>query len=177
MTKILDIWVPGVPRPKGSMEHVGKGRMRQSVRGSTEWAGVMRRAVVDAKAHGRAGFAERSTPVHVQCVFWVPTEHIVAERSGDVDKLTRNVLDALTGVVYVDDVQVVWIDAWRLPATGWGAGTHVVVMTASDAPLGHQRMLAARASFAYREATDPTFRHAAGAQLGHDCFAMDCGPV
>jgi crossover junction endodeoxyribonuclease RusA len=37
----------------------------------------------------------------------LPTRYPVGQRSGDVDKLARAALDAMTGVVYLDDAQVV----------------------------------------------------------------------
>lgn len=171
------------------MTHIGGGRMAQSVDGSTHWAGVIRRAVKAKIERGQAGFAERAVPVAVYCAFWIRGDGIVRERAGDVDKLARNVLDALTRDekrnypgVYVDDVQVIHVEALRLtsqPDAGYpGSGAHIAVAVldpqASVALAGAAEM---RALYAYREATDPTFRHRDGAALGHDCFAMDCGPV
>lgn len=117
----LRIWVPGHPKTKGSMEaqqQAGRRRPRmvQSVIGSTDWAAVMSRAV-------RARLATEPTPyvgpVMVTLGFWLPVEDAAAGRCGDVDKLTRNVLDALTKIVYGDDVQVTHCTSFKYPL---GAG-------------------------------------------------------
>lgn len=44
-----------------------------------------------------------------------------SKRSGDLDKLERALLDALTGIVYVDDSQVVSINASKRYAIGTGS--------------------------------------------------------
>lgn len=188
--KILDVWVPGVPKPKGSMAHLGGGQMAQSVRGSTAWAGIIRRAVKAKIERGEAGFAARSVPVRVQCSFWVTGDDIVRERAGDVDKLARNVLDALTRDerrdypgVYVDDVQVIDVRGSRflvdgLLFDGAAPGAHIQAYALAPAHVEALAGQAAiRALYAFREATDPHFRHRDGASLGHDCFELDCGPV
>ena len=52
-------------------------------------------------------------PILVDLVFLLPrpksnlNEWPTTRGTGDIDKLTRAILDAMTGVVYVDDVQVV----------------------------------------------------------------------
>lgn len=179
--KILDVWVPGRPTTKGSVKHIGQGRVRQSVKGSTEWAGVIRRAVAGQVARGLAGFAPRDVPVQVRVTYRMPGTDPVAERIGDVDKLVRNVLDALTRNekirypgVYVDDVQVIGVDSARF--AGGPSGCHIVVSALAPEMV---RSLADRAEinawFAYRAATDPSFRHAEGATLGHDCVDSGCG--
>lgn len=184
MGKILDLWVPGAPTTKGSMNHIGGGQMVQSVKGSTQWANIIRRAVAARIERGRAGFAERPVPVRVQAVFWVRGEDVVEERAGDVDKLTRNVLDALAADpvkgyrgVYVNDVQVIRCDAVRLVAgmTGMPIGAHITVATyVPDEWSRFGEMVAWNARFAFREVTDPTFQHRSEA-VGHDCFMADCG--
>ena len=183
--KILDVFVPGTPKPKGSMNHIGGGRMAQSVSGSTVWAGIIRRAVRAKIERGQCAFAARQVPVRVQCSFWIPGADVVRERAGDTDKLLRNVLDALTRDekrnypgVYVDDVQVIRCDGVRLLARADPPGAHIVVGAYAPAELSAIETAAeVRALYAYREATDPTFRHRDGAPIGHDCFEMDCGPV
>ena len=61
---------------------------------------------------------EKHVPVWVRLTFYVVPPASVRGRpypstrsSGDVDKLTRAVLDALTGVAFVDDAQVVHVTA------------------------------------------------------------------
>jgi Holliday junction resolvase RusA-like endonuclease len=114
----LRAWVPGPPKTKGSMEaqHGGR-RMVQSVEGSEEWALKITRAVQQL-------LATEPTPyrgaVMVTLAFWLPVADAAAGRCGDVDKLERNVLDALTEAgVYGDDVQVTHSPSFKYPV---GAG-------------------------------------------------------
>lgn len=56
------------------------------------------------------------------------TAPVWLERSPDVDKLCRAILDAMTGLIYVDDAQVVALNATkRYVATGERPGVDVVV--------------------------------------------------
>lgn len=104
-------FVPGVPRPQGSKNHVGDGRLVESSRGLTEW----RWRVGLAANRARRGSRLYAGAVRVTLVFIMPrpkamprTEptppHIAAP---DLDKLVRGVLDALTGTLLVDDRLVV----------------------------------------------------------------------
>jgi Holliday junction resolvase RusA-like endonuclease len=103
---MMRLWVPGHPKTKGSMEQQRGRRMVQSVEGSEEWALIVERAA-------RAKLAEvfhavpYVGPVAVRMAFWLPVADCAAGRPGDLDKLIRNVLDALTKAgVYGDDAQV-----------------------------------------------------------------------
>jgi Holliday junction resolvase RusA-like endonuclease len=69
-------------------------------------------------------------PVEVALVFALPVKDVTAVRSGDVDKLARNVLDALTRAkVYEDDVLVVRLLAEKLSAGERGPGVFIQVRT------------------------------------------------
>jgi Holliday junction resolvase RusA-like endonuclease len=128
----LRAWVPGNPKTKGSMESQerrgGGRRMVQSVEGSDEWALKITRAV-------QLLLATEPTPyrgaVMVQLAFWLPVADAAAGRCGDVDKLERNVLDALTKAgVYGDDVQVTHSPSFKYPVGAGGvqqAGVLIVV--------------------------------------------------
>ena len=126
--------VLGRPRPKGSMRHVGHGRMVEQV-DNADWR-------VDVKAAAAAAITDHglarpvfSGPVGVHIALAVPrpksapkTRRIwpVTRSSGDVDKHARLILDALTDVgVWADDAQVVHLVVYKDyadPATATGAG-------------------------------------------------------
>ena len=53
--------------------------------------------------------------------------HPTSKRTGDVDKLARALLDALTGIVYVDDSQVVTLNACKRYAIDTGPQMAVTV--------------------------------------------------
>lgn len=102
---IVDTWVYGHAKTKGSMKvrNPRTGVMTESVQGSGAWRRIMANAV-------RAWRAQRGLdepyagPVDVQLAFMLPAppgtpELMMASgtwpRAGDVDKLTRNALDAI----------------------------------------------------------------------------------
>ena len=117
------IFIPGAPAPQGSAKAfvVGKSRPRAVVTHdnakTVPWRDSIRAAIdVDAIAHP-AG------PVTVRCEFVMPRRKAEPKRSTpahtrkpDTDKLCRAVLDALTGLVYTDDSQVVLIVASKRTA-------------------------------------------------------------
>lgn len=106
----LRVWVPGHPKTKGSMESQerrgGGRRMVQSVEGSEQWALIVERAVRSSWSYATEP-TPYAGPVAVSLAFWLPVADCAAGRPGDLDKLVRNVLDALTKAgVYGDDAQV-----------------------------------------------------------------------
>lgn len=123
---LVNLWVPGRPRPKGSLKNVAKrgqpARLVEEVEGSEAWKRRVRNAVVrhvrGDDAVLRVGKWEAVTlPVEVDALFcFTPPadpangEHPIG-MEGDLDKLIRNVGDALTesGLIK-DDRQIV---CWR----------------------------------------------------------------
>lgn len=117
ITIVTETFVPGQPKTKGSMRGVGGGNMIESVAGSTRWRMLVAERVRRDRAQRQLDVPS-ARPVGVRLVFWVepPVSLIGTERAatatwigaGDVDKLARNVLDALTDArAYADDNQVV----------------------------------------------------------------------
>lgn len=115
----LEVWVPGRPKTKGSMRVVNgrKGVLTESVEGSKRWRELMRYATVEAmkrdlvRVGGGASRWPLTGPVGVGLAFGMPVLS-TGGRAGDLDKLARNVLDALTDAgVYGDDVQVAYLIA------------------------------------------------------------------
>ncbi len=109
--------VPGRPVTKGSLEPrtrpckccagckgVLLTGLRESVKDSKLWRQLM------AQRFGslRKFDAPYLGPVTVVITAYLPVADVIAPRAGDVDKLERNVLDALTDAgIYGDDNQVV----------------------------------------------------------------------
>lgn len=113
-------FVEGVPAPQGSKTHVGSGRLIESSRQVGPWRDTVRRAAVEAMA----GRPPIEGPVYLVQVFALPrpkSHYGTGRNSGrvkrgaphrpparpDLDKLARAVGDALTGICYLDDAQVV----------------------------------------------------------------------
>lgn len=118
----MQFFVEGIPRPQGSKRgFVRKGRV-VLVEVSKHLAPWRERVAAAAAAHTQDG--ELIGPVVVELEFVMPRPKAMSARMPtpwhvkrpDVDKLTRAVLDALTGSCFVDDSQVVAINARKRTA-------------------------------------------------------------
>lgn len=70
-------------------------------------------------------------PVAVAAVFHLPVADVTAGRTGDLDKLARNLLDALQDAgVYTDDVQVRPLIVDKVSAGERGPGVDLRVLVA-----------------------------------------------
>lgn len=107
----LTIALSGRPAPKGSLRHVGKGRMIEQVAGSKPWRYAVTLAARQAVA--RDQWTPPEGPVEVTAHVLIPhlktrRDWPVTRSSGDIDKHARNILDALVdGGALRDDSQVV----------------------------------------------------------------------
>jgi crossover junction endodeoxyribonuclease RusA len=138
----VHIRIPLRAAPQGSKRHVGGGRL-------IEMAGDALKAYRAALGYeARRQMQDReliTKPVGVSAtfVFRRPKSHSTSKglretaptccypaKRGDVDKLLRATLDALTGTVYKDDAQVVTVNASVI----WGDEdeTHVLVHPLDD---------------------------------------------
>ncbi|MEU9515896.1 RusA family crossover junction endodeoxyribonuclease [Micromonospora sp. NPDC048169] len=130
------IFVPGVPAPQGSKRHVGRGRMIES----STVVGLWRERVA------LAVHAERwpllTGPVAVDLSFVMPRPKSTPKRRTppaikrpDLDKLERAILDALTGIAFVDDAQVVELSAnKRLASPSGQPGVWIAVYDITEEP-------------------------------------------
>ncbi len=126
MIQVLEFWVPGAPKTKGSLTarmvkcrctptcngYRGSPQLRDSD-GSKRW----RKLVAYQAGQAMRGVATAfpiAGPVSVELWFSLPVIDVTGSGVGDLDKLYRNVLDALTDAgVYGDDVQVVQLSGWK----------------------------------------------------------------
>ncbi len=115
----VTFFVPGKPIPQGSKNIMNRGGkswlVDQNVKNLREW-----RTSVNLKAreHWKAEPETDDVGLILRFVMPRPKNHYTAKGNKsklwrrylktkpDIDKLTRAVLDALTGVLYVDDSQV-----------------------------------------------------------------------
>lgn len=114
----LPFTVYGVPRPQGSKRHVGNGRMVESSPRVAEWRTLV--ALEASIEQGDRPVIEGPVTVDIVFGFGLPkrpgkrrSQDPHAQRP-DLDKLARAVLDALTGVMYTDDSQVVELSARKM---------------------------------------------------------------
>lgn len=129
------VWVPGVPRTQGSMTPTGGGRMKHSD-ALVAWRSMVRDELSRAARLAEVSPSLRTGgsgayigPVAVRCIF------VRGDGVGDIDKLARAVLDALTDSrVIADDVQVVKLVCDRVERAGArrGDGAFVLVATVDD---------------------------------------------
>lgn len=141
----LIAFVPGVPAPKGSMRYVGNGRMIEQVKASVPWRERVNEHVL--RAGEVMGYAHSKTdPVEVTLRFIVPRPKNAKRRlwpftrgSGDVDKLSRNVLDAISDTrkapgVLRDDSCVVMLHASKhyQSAKDPHIGVSIIIQNARD---------------------------------------------
>lgn len=148
MTNEICFFVAGRPAAQGSKRHVGGGRMVESSRQVGPWRGAVRQVAIEAMS----GQPPRTGPLEVYLRFIMPRpkSHLrkgKAQTDGwrllpfaprkhtskpDVDKLVRAILDALTGVCWSDDAQVVAVHgekgyAYRVAPT---PGVYVLIRPA-----------------------------------------------
>lgn len=126
------LFVPGNPAPQGSKRHVGKGILVESSKEVGPW----RERVALAAHNWMSGTAPLTGAVEVGLAFVLPrpkstpkTRTPAAVKRPDLDKLERAVLDALTGICFVDDAQVVELkSSKRLAQIGETAGVYIEVL-------------------------------------------------
>ena len=112
---MIYVRVPGHPVPKGSMTGLwspsaGKVIVKHNSKKLKGWQqdiGWIVRGEMN-----RIGFATLTGPVDLKLLFWIRGS---ITSPPDIDKLTRACLDALTGVLYKDDSQVVALHVEKLP--------------------------------------------------------------
>lgn len=122
---IVRFFVPGAPKAKGSpaiLRHKQSGKpfVRESP-AQRSWESVVHElARYRARAQGWCGLYPG--PVAVQLFFHLPPSPGKKPAHGkphpDIDKLVRSCLDAMSGILYADDVQVVELSTTKRIAEG-----------------------------------------------------------
>lgn len=109
-------FVAGNPAPQGSKSAFvrgGRAVMVESSKRLKPW----REAIAKAAAKCFDAPSGPSSPIELCLTFHLPTpkkpRRTMPTSKPDIDKLTRAVCDALTGVVYHDDSQVVSVTAHK----------------------------------------------------------------
>jgi Holliday junction resolvase RusA-like endonuclease len=92
--KILEVFVPGTPVPKQSFRFHYGGKHYIDPR-TKKWQQIVSEAVRGKVTEPIAG------PIRVYLIFNLPTR-----RRMDPDNLSKNILDSLNKIVWVDDSQI-----------------------------------------------------------------------
>ena len=115
----VEFAVEGVPVPQGSMRSLGRRMIHSNHAALMAWRGLVAAAAETA----RGDFYADSQPVLMKVVFHLPRPKTVKREwptaKGDLDKHVRSIGDALTGVLFHDDGQVIGITAAKQYATDW----------------------------------------------------------
>jgi Holliday junction resolvase RusA-like endonuclease len=112
----MEFFVPGIPAPGGSKRHIGGGRIIEDCKRTKGW-----RACV-ALAAMQAGCVPLDGPLTMSIAFWMPRPKGHYRKDGrlkpsapeypttkpDTTKLVRSTEDALKGICWRDDAQVVY---------------------------------------------------------------------
>lgn len=118
---MISFTIYGKPEPQGSMKaFIPKGARFPVVTSDNKklapWRQQVARTALDEMAKSREGRCEpfsRETPICIRVDFFLarpmslPKRAVWPVKKPDFDKLCRGLVDALTGIVYVDDSQVV----------------------------------------------------------------------
>jgi crossover junction endodeoxyribonuclease RusA len=121
--------VLGRPAPQGSKKSIGNNRFVESSKYLPAWRSAVRLAAEQAVIVN--GWDRVSGPVELEVMFYLDRPATVKRAQPivppDVDKLIRGVGDALTGVVYDDDSQIIRVLAWKVYADARDPGAFVRV--------------------------------------------------
>jgi len=124
--------VIGRPSPQGSKKSIGNNRFVESSKYLPAWRNAVKIAAEDAVIS--EGWARVSGPVELEVMFYLdrPSTVSAVKRPQptvppDLDKLIRGVGDALTGVVYDDDSQVIRCLGWKVYADNREPGAFIRV--------------------------------------------------
>lgn len=135
---LLDINVPGLPRPQGSMRGFKVGGRVQVVHSNHNDLAVWRHAVTSAAADAWGDRPLLDEAVGIRLLFHLPRpksapkRRVYPDRLPDLDKLARAVLDSLTGVVITDDARVVSLHAAKDYAVVGPAGCTILLCPMSE---------------------------------------------
>jgi len=152
----LEFWVPGVARPKGSVDVGAQGQVLHTP-ASKDRAGLIKRAARTAMVEYGWKRVDPPLGIEVTHIAWLPCAGgaimATGTGSGDLDKLERNLWDALTEAgVWGDDVQVIDVQARKHVADG-PFGEYIAVRTVSAMrALAHKQRDAMIASTAVARA-------------------------
>jgi len=124
--------VLGRPAPQGSKKSIGNNRFIESSKFLPAWRSAVREAAENAVTI--AGWARVTGPVELEVMFYLDRPSSISRQARptpivppDLDKLIRGVGDALTGVIYEDDSQVIRTLAWKVYADSREPGAFVRV--------------------------------------------------
>ena len=137
----------GKPAPQGSKSYVGRGVMIEASKRCKPWRQHVKNAALEALPDGWYAMMGKPISVSVAFVFARPNDQFInnkpgpdrlkpdapqhcTKRIGDVDKLSRAVLDGLTEICFNDDAQVTSLIAQKRYASRNEQPSAIITITA-----------------------------------------------
>lgn len=135
--------VSGLPMPKGSFTRMPNGAMlpagtTESRKKVTNWRTDIRTVAITAMGEMQPS----RNAIRFMCEFQLPYPKSSIRKwqwgwwpnikQPDIDKLTRMLFDALTGIVYVDDSQIAYLTVSKVYAWNDRPGAHIVIDFVDD---------------------------------------------
>jgi crossover junction endodeoxyribonuclease RusA len=124
--------VLGRPAPQGSKKSIGNNRFIESSKFLPAWRNAVR--IAAEQTVETYGWVRAAGPVELEVLFYLDRPSTVSKTARpypivppDLDKLIRGVGDALTGVIYDDDSQVIRVLAWKTYADNREPGAFIRV--------------------------------------------------
>lgn len=157
---IATFTVLGDPKVKGSAKGFvvnGRARITNDCEREKPWAQQVHWAAIEHRPP-----ALWEGPVSVEMVFLLPRPGrcgktriaVLADRRPDVDKLVRSVVDALTGVFWIDDSRVVEIRARKFYADPGQPSGCVITVRHLNPPGAAKQAATAKLIATIRDAAD-----------------------
>lgn len=106
----VSFFVPGIPRPQGSMKPMRSASTGEVIAVPSQNLAPWRTSVGWYARQAMSGAPPSSAALSVEATFRLQApkkRRPYPSVRPDADKLTRAILDAMTGIVFVDDCQVV----------------------------------------------------------------------
>jgi crossover junction endodeoxyribonuclease RusA len=139
----ISFHVFGTPAPKGSTTRMPNGAtLPAGTPASRKRFGEWRTDIKQRAIQAMEGESASTRPIRLMCEFQlpVPTSSIRKYQTGwlphvkrpDVDKLMRALLDALTGIVWVDDSQVCYAMVNKVYAWNGQPGADIIIDFIND---------------------------------------------
>ncbi len=125
---MISFWTDGRPATKGSWQVNRNGSVRPQIQRERPWANAVAWSAKAAGIRPIAGAVRVTLEFHL--LRPAKPAHPYPSR-GDIDKLVRSCLDALTGIGYADDAQVVEVIARKQWAGERGPGAEISIATCS----------------------------------------------
>lgn len=146
---MIQFFVPGIPAPKGSARAFYIKKLGRSVITNANAKTKPWEATIRAEASGHGCKPDFVGEVHVEAIFHFtrPKGHYgkrglrdsapaANTKKPDIDKLARTLLDALTGVAFIDDAQVTQLVVSKRYVTAGGQPGVTVTIHGTDAREG-----------------------------------------